>query len=348
MQKGRPVTAGSKMLSTFVAPIDATAVKRLIENNIALAGRTEMSEFGIVRVMADKPEELSGAVRAVADGTAGFVLCNDLFGMYRRQAAQNGLCYIHPTYGTVSRYGLIPLASSMDQIGVLCRNPADGFGLLSLIAGHDPNDGAMYSETKYTYSLTKNKLTVCIPKGIVSQADAGTQESIRAFAGKFKTVNAELEHYDAYKQVLYILASAEISANISRYDGVKFGHRASGYKSVDELYTKTRTEGFGLDTKLAAVMGTMALSHDYYVPRYEKAMKIRRLIKESLRFDGYDVIILPASVGGDPYDNLSLYALPALVGLPSLSLSYQGHGIQLIANVRDENGLFTAWEGAGA
>ena len=115
---------------------------------------------------------------------------------------------------------------------------------------------------------------------------------------------------------------------------------------MNDLYVNTRTEAFGLETKLAAVMGAMVLSRDQYVPYYEKAMKIRRLIKNSLRFDEYDIIVLPTAISGNPYDNLALFSLAPLAGLPSISFSLRGCGIQLIANVKDENALITAWEAA--
>jgi Asp-tRNA(Asn)/Glu-tRNA(Gln) amidotransferase A subunit family amidase len=141
------------------------------------------------------------------------------------------------------------------------------------------------------------------------------------------------EIFGMTRQVLDILAYAEISGNISRYDGIKFGYHASNYKDLDDLYIKNRTEGFGLETKLAAVMGCLILSRDYYVKYYEKAMKIRRLIRESLHFDQYDIISIPVD---DP--------LAVLVGLPSLSFSHNGTGVQLAADIKKENLLLTAWE----
>jgi aspartyl-tRNA(Asn)/glutamyl-tRNA(Gln) amidotransferase subunit A len=143
---------------------------------------------------------------------------------------------------------------------------------------------------------------------------------------------------------MYILCCAEISNNINRYDGIKFGHRARGFKNIDDLYVKTRTEGFGLETKFAAIMGAMVLSEGHYASYYENAMKIRRLIKESLRFDEYDIIVLPCKISEDPYENLALYSLAALVGLPSVSFMYKGSGIQLIADIKKESLLRTAWE----
>jgi len=305
MKKGRPATAGSKMLENFIAPFDATVVERLRGANIEAKG----------------------------------TLCNDLFGQYRKMAAEKGWCYIHPTYGTVSRYGLIPLASSMDQIGVLCENLADGFRILATIAGHDARDGAMFPEKSYRYKRIDKELAVCVPSSLGKQADG-----VRAFAEKFTVVDKPLEYFDVYKQVMVILSCAEISNNISRYDGIKFGYRSSGVKNLEHLYTQSRTEALDLKAKLAAIMGGMVLSSEHYTAWYEKAMKIRRLIRQSLRFDQYDLIALPTSVGDDPYENLSLYALATLTGLPSVSFSYNGQGVQLVADVKNENALLTAWE----
>ena len=338
MKKGSPATAGSKMLENFVSPFDATVVDRLRDVGIPISGKTRMPEFGISGFFADKPEELSGSVRAVVENAIPFCLCNDVFGLYRRQAAENGLCYIHPTYGTVSRYGLIPLASSMDQIGVLCRDMADGFSLLATIAGHDPNDGAMFPEKNYHYQKVEKDMTVCVPSAIVNLTDKHTQDCIRDFAEKFNVVDEPLEYFDVYQQTITILSCAEISNNISRYDGIKFGYRSPNSPNLESLYTKTRTEAFGLETKLAAIMGAMVLSHEHYAPYYEKAMKIRRLIKQSLRFDKYDVIVLPTA------SDCGVAALPALAGLPAISFSYQGCGIQLVANVKNENALLTVYE----
>ena len=341
MQKGKPATAGSKILENFVAPFDATVIDRLRAGGVAIAGQANMCEFGIG--MTTAPEGLSGAVKAVADGLAPLALGSDIFGVSRRMAAENGLFYIHPTYGTVSRYGLIPSACSMDQIGVACRNLTEGFKLLSVIAGHDEKDGAMFPGTSYTYAKEDRKITVGLPSDIIGRAGK-TGDGVCAFAAAFNTADMELPLFDMGKQVMAILSSAEINNNISRYDGIKFGARTEQYRTLNDLYLNTRTECFGLETKLTAMIGAMVLSQDQYVPYYEKAMKVRRLIRDSLRFDGYDVIALPAAIGDDTYENLSLYALAPLAGLPSIAFSCQGQGIQLIANVKDENALLTAWE----
>jgi len=344
MQKGRLATAGSKILGNFVSPFDATVVTRLQNNRVAIAGKTKMDEFGIGRVSGDRPDETAGAIKAVADNAVSFCLCNDLFGKYRRQAAENGICYIHPTYGTVSRFGLIPSAASMDQIGVACRNLTDGFQFLSLIAGHDQNDGAMFPEKQYEYHGTDQAVRVGVPSEILAQSGESDQKGIGEFLKKFETVPIKLEYFNVYKQVMYILSSAEISSNLTRYDGIKFGYRAPRYKGLNELYINTRTEALGLDAKLISVMGAMVLSQGKYIPYYEKAMKVRSLIRKSLDFKAYDVILLPTAIKGTPYDNLSLFSLAPLAGLPSVSFQYCGAGIQLVADSRNENMLLTAWE----
>jgi len=287
MQKGQPVTAGSKMLQNFPSPINATVVDKLTENGYEIVGRISMGEFGITS--------------AEIDFQADFILCNDLFGHYRKLAVDKGYFYIHPTYGTVSRYGLIPLDCSMDQIGVLCKDLRKGMALLDCISGNDPKDGAMLP----SFDRTQKAPKVAQPR---------------------------LEFSQAYKQVKYILNCAEISNNISRYDGVKFGYRAPDAKNLNELYIKSRSQGFGKHTKLTAITGTMLLTQDYYKPYYEKAMKIRRLIKESIHFDSYNII------------QSEINELPQLAGLPSISFMHKGQATQLVANIKDENLLLSAWE----
>lgn len=283
LQAGKPASAGSEMLEHFIAPFDAEVVSRLAES----AESVKLGEFGL-----EPPGTLPD----------GLLLCNDVFGHVRVQAAKQGLCYIRPTYGTVSRYGLIPTVCSMDQIGIVCKTPSEGFTLLAKIAGHDEKDGAMFPEKSFTYAKPDKKPVLS---------------------------KEPLPYADLYEPVLRIHAYAEISGNISRYDGVKFGYRAKNYKNLEELYTKTRTEAFGFETKLAAVMGCLVLSQDHYTALYEKAMKIRRLMKESLRFDRYDVLVLP------PESHL-----PVLAGLPALTFG----NVQLAADVKNEGMLLGAWE----
>ena len=288
MQKGFTATAGSAILENFTAPFDATVAVRLKEKT----ERIKLAEFGL----AD-PGDLPGTP----------LLCNDVLGHIRCRAAEQELCYIRPTYGTVSRFGLIPAACSMDQIGIVCKNPAEGFSLLQTISGHDEKDGAMFPQKHYSYAKAEKEPVL---------ADR----------------SLELPFSGVYRQVLEILAYAEICNNISRYDGIKFGYRAENCKNPDELYTKTRTEALGPEAKFAATAGCLILSQDYYSAYYEKAMKIRRLIKESLRFDTFDVIEVAA---GNP--------VAVLAGLPSLTFRRNTETVQLVANVKKENLLLAAW-----
>jgi aspartyl-tRNA(Asn)/glutamyl-tRNA(Gln) amidotransferase subunit A len=264
MRKGKPVTY-SKSLEGFIAPFDATAITRL----------KDPAEF--------------------------YNLHNDVFGHVRTGAAKQGKCYIRPTYGTVSRYGLIPTVCSMDQIGIVCKDPAEGFAVLEQIAGYDEKDGAMFPEKSYSYTK----------------------------ADKAPIISREAPAYYVEQEVQCILMYAETMANLSRYDGIKFGYRTENYKGLEDLYIKTRTEAFGIEEKFATIMGAYVLSQENYERYYLKAMKIRRLIKQSLRFDEYDVLELPVAS-----------PLALLCGLPSLTFG----DVQLVANVKNENALWAAWE----
>ena len=411
MQKGYPVTAGSKILENFISPLDATVVTRLEAAGVNILGKTKMDEFGAGGLLlnaelgiqnaelglqnaelgiqnaelglqnseCENKAFISGAVSAVADGAASFALCNDYTGAISRNAAAQGVCYIHPTYGTVSRYGLIPAVPSMDQIGIVCKTPAEGHHALTIIAGYDSKDGAMYTEpnnedvdasskpemnianigmntlegkaqrpvssavTKHEEVLQPGDVSqkcfcVGIPSSVLSRRpnselriSNSMLSAVTDFAKNFEVVDFDLKYSDIFTQIMQILCCAELSNNLTRYDGIKFGYRAEGYKSLRELYTKSRTEAFGDSAKMASIIGSMVLSQENYARYYDKAMRIRRLIKESLRFDRYDVILVPCV----------LNALPRLCGLPAITVPYHGEGITLIADVNSENVLFS-------
>jgi len=341
MHKGRPVTAGSMILENYISPLDAEVVKRLEGAGICILGKTKMDEFGAAGLFASLPSmsnglcaSQSGAVSAVADDIAGFALCNDYTGAVSSYAALRGLCYIHPTYGTVSRYGLIPAVQSMDQIGVVCRTPAEGFRVLSIIAGHDPKDGAMFPEADRNseFGIRNSELRIGAPGNVMAQIPDSQASAVSEFVKEFTAVEFELKYFETYAAVMQVLCCAELCNNISRYDGIKFGRRAEGYEGLRELYTKSRTEAFGADVKLAAIIGAMVLSQENYLRFYDKAMRIRRLIKESLDFNKYDAIIMPTGA-------LALSALPRLCGLPALTMPFDGGGVTLIANAGREDVL---------
>jgi len=361
MHKDRPVTAGSKILENFISPLDATVVTRLEAAGITIVGKTKMDEFGAkglfpgseileachcggrsgVATQAQSPRPspkdtapISGAVSAVDEGIATFALCNDYTGLVSYEAAMRGLCYIHPTYGTVSRYGLIPAVPSMDQIGIVCKTPADGMQALSVIAGHDPKDGA---STGGRFPCAAGAVQGNRPP-VLGLAQIQDSPAVTEFIKNFNSIGIELEYFDIYTPVMQVLCCAELSNNTTRYDGIKFGYRAEGYKGLRELYTKSRTEAFGEAIKLVSIIGSMVLSQENYLKYYDKAMRIRRIIKESLKFDGYDAIILPA---------LALNALPRLCGLPAMTVPFGGGAITLIADANCEDVLFSAMEAVG-
>jgi len=297
MQKGKPAAAGSKMLENFISPIDATVVTRLEAAGVSIVGRADMDEFGAGGLFDGGGTRCAAAL--IAENKADFALCNDYTGRISLEAAGQGICYVHPTYGTVSRYGLIPAAASMDQIGIVCKTPEDGFRALKIIAGYDAKDGVMCAE--------KAK----------ERAAANPENS----AKEAKIVEYKPMYEDCIKQVMQILCCAELSNNISRYDGVKFGYRAKQYNGLHELYTKSRTEAFGEDVKLAALLGAMVLSHENYAKYYDKAMRIRRLIKDSLIFEkhGDGSCALRCKHGADSYTSANLLRISRLCGLPSVT-----------------------------
>ena len=291
MQKGLPATAGSKMLADFISPIDATVVTRLVAAGVQIAGRCDVGEFG-----CQGDGSLDNICRKIniscqenrPPDNLDFALCNDYTGALSLAAAKNGLYYIHPTYGTVSRYGLIPAVSSMDQIGILCRCPEIGFEVLKIISGSDSKDGAMRQS--------------------INDKGQMTNEKIRAHP----LPHSVAKHTEILPQIMKILCCAEIGNNISRYDGIKFGYRAKGYNGLRELYTKSRTEAFGKDVKLAAVIGAMVLSQENYIRYYDKAMRLRRMVRDSF------VNVTEVVTEGQSLCH-NLLILSRLCGLPSLA-----------------------------
>ena len=343
--KNRQTTAGSEILKGFMSPIDATVVSRLQAKDVKIIGKSRMDEFGISGLFADELVETSGAVTAVACGAADFALCNDYTGFTAQQAAACGLCYVQPTYGSVSRYGLVHTVSSMDQIGIVCRSPAEGYHVLSIISGYDHNDGVMYTDShKADERVCK---TVGIPVNVVNQMT--NKSMIYDFAKGYKIIEFELCLFEVFKQVMQILCCAELGANLSRYDGISFGYRAEDFKDVEELYLKSRAEGFGENAKLASILSVLLLSQENYMHYYDKAMRIRRIIKESLEFDKYDLIVMPAvsfiSNGSQEKRTdrrLELQALSRLCGLPSLTVPFADDALTLIADANRESILFSA------
>ncbi|MCL2079600.1 MAG: amidase family protein [Oscillospiraceae bacterium] len=312
MQKGIYATAGSKMLANFTAPISAAVADSLEAGGMQIAGRAKMSEFGASGLYDDSPcTLLTEAVNAFCSDKNDAILCNDYTGTIAANAARRGLCYIHPTYGTVSRYGLIPAVCSMDQIGVLCKVPSVGFEILAIIAGYDARDGAMLPSANdgggRTVGFNNN-----------DGGDKRTADTRRTAALPVISVAKMPLYAEIYRQITQILCSAELSGNISRYDGIKFGYAAKDYSDLRELYTKSRTEAFGEDLKLSALIGAMVLGAMCYEKYYDKAMRLRRVIKESVCWDGFDVLRYIHDADGK--DAIVFAIFSRLCGLPSLSV----------------------------
>ncbi len=353
--KGRETTCASKILKGFIPPYTATSVKRLEESGAIILGKanmdefamgssTENSAFGPTRNPWD-PERVpggssGGSAASVAAGEAIFSLGSDTGGSIRQPASFTGTVGLKPTYGRVSRYGLVAFASSLDQIGPFARRIDTVFDVLSVIDGHDPMDS---TSVKETYSLdieniSLKDLKIGIPKeyfgeGIDKEVKEIVKKNIELLSKHVRdVVEVSLPHTKYALPTYYLIATAEASSNLARYDGVQYGFRAKDYENLIDMYKKTRSYGFGQEVKRRIMLGTYALSSGYYDAYYLKAQKVRTLIIEDFKkaFEEVDLLITPASpttafrIGEKIEDPLSMYlsdilTIPInLAGLPGL------------------------------
>lgn len=320
--RGILTSCGSKMLSNFIPPYDATVVRKLQENGTVLLGKLNMDEFAMgssnenswykpVRNPWD-PERVpggssGGAAAAVAAGMASFALGSDTGGSIRQPSSFCGVVGLKPTYGSVSRFGLVAFASSLDQIGPITRNVEDCALVMNAIAGHDPMDStsADVNYPDYTAFLHKDirGLKIGIPKEYIQEGlQADVKEKILAAAKAFENLGAvvtevSLPLTEYAIPAYYLISSAEASSNLARYDGIKYGYRASKYDDLIDLYRQTRSEGFGTEVKRRIMLGTYALSSGYYDAYYKKALKVRRLIYQDFQkaFSQADVLLGPTA-----------------------------------------------------
>jgi aspartyl-tRNA(Asn)/glutamyl-tRNA(Gln) amidotransferase subunit A len=353
-------TCGSSILSNFIAPYDATVIKRLKANDLAIIGKTNMDEFamgssnensyfGPVRNPYDTSRvpggSSGGSAAAVTNNEAILALGSDTGGSIRQPASLCGVFGLKPTYGLVSRYGLVAFASSLDQIGPITKDIIDLANLLSIIAGHDKYDSTSLPVKPIDYSQflkedIKN-LKIGIPKeyfigGIEPQVKELVEKAIYSLESQgAQLINISLPHTDYAIACYYIIATSEASSNLARYDGVLFGKRAKTKDySLDDMYKATRDEDFGKEVKRRIMLGTYALSAGYYQAYYLKALKVRRLILEDFKeaFLKVDVIITPTSpqvafsLGEKLKDPLTMYLSDIftisvnLAGLPAISV----------------------------
>jgi len=374
--EGTLTTAGSKMLSNFVAPYDATVVTKMTDAGMVSVGKTNMDEFamgssnensyfGPVANPWDTDRvpggSSGGSAAAVAAGLVAGATGTDTGGSIRQPAALCGITGLKPTYGRVSRFGMIAFASSLDQAGPMTRNAEDAALMLSVMAGFDPKDSTSANrDDAWLADVLHHGIAELERPAVIGLPDqyyenSGNQESLaearqelEKLGHTFKSVS--LPHTDAAIPVYYVLASAEASTNLSRYDGVRYGHRCENPTSLQDLYERSREEGFGDEVKRRILTGTYTLSVGYFDAYYLKAQKIRRLIAQDFdkAFADVDLLLTPTSptpafhkgqLTDDPVAmyQQDLYTVPtSLAGLPAMSIPCgfsQGlpMGMQLIA-----------------
>ena len=345
---------------------------KLNMDEFAMGSSNETSYFGTVKNPWDKSRvpggSSGGSVASVAAGLAPFSTGTDTGGSIRQPAALTNLTGIKPTYGRVSRYGMIAFASSLDQAGVLSRTAEDSALVLREMAGFDPLDSTSVDREVPDYTATLGDaikgLKIGLPKEYFADGlDEGVRAQVNAAIEQFKALGAEVREISLPNSPLsvptyYVVAPAEASSNLARYDGVRYGHRAEGVKSLEELYKRSRGEGFGPEVQRRIMIGTYVLSHGYYDAYYLRAQKVRRLISEDFQraFADVDVVLGPTTQGtafkfGDKSDDPvamylnDIYTIAAnLAGLPGMSIPCGFDnglpvGLQLIGNYFEEGRL---------
>jgi aspartyl-tRNA(Asn)/glutamyl-tRNA(Gln) amidotransferase subunit A len=356
-----PTTCASKILENFHAPYNATVIEKLLAADAVIVGKTNMDEFamgsstensGLKRTVnpwdrARVPGGSSGGSAAAVAGRLCFAaLGSDTGGSIRQPASFCGVVGLKPTYGRVSRYGLVAYGSSLDQIGPLTRTVADCALMMNVIAGHDPADSTSVNEQQAPLCDYLEKLdepVAGLKIAVVSEFTAGADERVqKAIAEAFEVyksagaeiVEVSMPHLDYAIAAYYVIATAEASSNLARYDGVHYGHRTQSPADYVEVYTKSRAEGFGKEVKRRIMLGTYALSSGYYDAYYLKALKVRNLIRGDFAkvFERCDCIMMPVSpttafrIGEKVDDPLMMYLSDVytiaanLAGIPGISV----------------------------
>ena len=332
LTKELSTSAGSKMLEGYVSPFNSAVYEKLTASDYEIAGKTPVGEFAIDLVGETNFEGKLADTKALP--TVSF----DVNGAPRRIAAQNGLVYIKPTYGTVSRFGTVSIACSGECVGVTATTVDECREILSVIAGKDERDGTMHSNDVCKSAVNSKK---DVKKIAVLKMDTDNAVSAKIDSAKSILTAAGIEITEIDAGVIAtsgaawnILMCAELCNNVSRFDGIKYGHRTKNYKNLDELYTGSRTEGFGYLTKTAILYGSDVLSAPNYMSKYDKALRVRRVISEAFAeiFAKYDAVMLPACSKMSYGENDSVftenkYTAPAsITGLPAVIAG----GVQLI------------------
>ena len=380
--KGLPLTCGSRILLGYKAPYDATVVEKLKHHNAVIIGKANLDEFAMGAtgeysyfgptqnpvVPGHVPGgSSSGSAAAVAAGFAFYALGSDTGGSVRLPAFYTGTVGFKPTYGRLSRFGLVAFASSLDQIGIITRSVKDAEVVFSYISGYDPKDSTSYPVDPYIKKeIDVHNLKIGIPYNLFEKIkEEEIKNSVLSVAERYKTYGIEvkeisLPHAEHSVVVYQVVSTSEASSNLARYDGVRYGLRIKGEDLID-TYFRTRGEGFGKEVKRRILLGTFALSSGYYDEYYARAQRLRRLIKEDLSraFQEVDAIILPVApefppvLGEGIKDPVSLYLLDIfttianLAGIPAIAIpvkrrSKKGFplGFQLMSDAFSEDKLF--------
>lgn len=357
--KGIRTTCGSKMLENFVPPYDGEAYERLKKAGAIMVGKTNMDEFAMgsstessYYKITKNPWDLNrvpggssgGSAAAVAAGEAFYALGSDTGGSIRQPASFCGIVGIKPTYGAVSRYGAVAYGSSLEQVGVFAKDVEDCAIVLNHLYGYDSKDSTSLN-VKHDNFISELKadvkgMKIGLPKEFYGNGiNEEVKDSIKAALKIFESLGAHIEEtglaYSDYAlPVYYIIALSEASSNLARFDGIRFGYRADDYKDLDDMYIKSRSQGFGEEVKIRMLLGIHSLSEDYYKSHYDKALRVRRLIKQDFdkAFQKYDLLITPAyptaafKIGEKSKDELAMYmadicTVPVNVaGIPAISV----------------------------
>lgn len=384
---GVKTTCASKMLHNFIPPYNATVVEKLEKNGAVMLGKLNMDEFAMGSSTENSsmkktanPWDLErvpggssgGSAACVAAGQAVFSLGSDTGGSIRQPASLCGVVGMKPTYGSISRFGLIAFASSLDQIGPFTKDVTDCALVLNAVCGHDAKDSTSVNIElpDYTKALVNDVkgMKIGIPKEYMGQGlNPEVKAAITKAISKYEEMGAICEEFDLPETeyaipAYYIISSAEASSNLARFDGIKYGYRAEKYSDLADLYRQSRSEGFGAEVKRRIMLGTYALSSGYYDAYYKKALQVKNLITQSFKraFDKYDIVIGPTSPTtafkfGEKSDNpMELYLCDVytvavnIAGLPAVSIpcgldsQKLPIGLQIIGKHFDESSILKA------
>ena len=385
--KGIKTTCSSRMLEDFVSPYNATVTEKVLSEGLIDLGKMNMDEFAMGASTeysyfkkTSNPWNLNtvpggssgGSAAAVAANLVPWALGSDTGGSIRQPASFCGVVGLKPTYGLVSRYGLVAFASSLDQIGPITKDVTDAAMLLNIIAGHDEKDSTSYDIEKkdYTKALKNDVkgLKIGVPKEFFAEGiNAEVKEKLEEAIETYKKLGATVEEIslDIAKYSLatyYIIACAEASSNLGRFDGIRYGHRTEHFTNLKELYRNSRSEGFGPEVKRRIILGTYVLSSGYYDAYYKKAQQVRTLVKKEFAkaFEKYDVLLTPTSptvafeIGTRSNNPLEMYLADIctvsvnIAGLPGISIpcgvdsKQMPIGMQLIGNRFAEETILNA------